>query len=191
MITTPIFFALGLIPYSVDMLLTKTFYSLQDTRTPMIINCFVVAVNIAANLVFFRWLGVRGLALGFTTAYVFSMLLDGTVLRLRLGRVGGRKILVTLAKALAAGGVMALVIFAARNLVEELHPHTGLLRDLFLMAVPMLLGLTVYFFTAHALRMEELEAVLEMASRVLRRPLRRERPGGPSAGNADSRKPRA
>ncbi len=185
------FFALGLIPYSVDMLLTKTFYSLQDTRTPMIINCFVVAVNIAANLVFFRWLGVRGLALGFTTAYVFSMLLDGTVLRLRLGRVGGRKILVTLAKALAAGGVMALVIFAARNLVEELHPHTGLLRDLFLMAVPMLLGLTVYFFTAHALRMEELEAVLEMASRVLRRPLRRERPGGPSAGNADSRKPRA
>jgi len=69
------YFALGLIPYSIDMLLTKTFYSMQDTRTPMIINCFVVAINIGANLLFFHWMGVKGLALGFATAYFFSMLI--------------------------------------------------------------------------------------------------------------------
>jgi putative peptidoglycan lipid II flippase len=169
------FFALGLVPYSIDMLLTKTFYSLQDTRTPMIINCFVVAVNIGANLLFFRWLGVKGLALGFTTAYVFSMLMDGTVLRLRLGRMGGRKLLLTLSKALAAGGAMALVVFATQHLIEELHPHAGLFRDLLLMALPMVNGLVVYFFLAHALRMEELEAVKQMVSRFLERARRRAR----------------
>ncbi|MDD5668357.1 MAG: murein biosynthesis integral membrane protein MurJ, partial [Actinomycetota bacterium] len=66
------YFALGLIPYSIDMLLTKTFYSMQDTRTPMFINCFVVAINIGANLLFFHLMGVKGLALGFATAYLFS-----------------------------------------------------------------------------------------------------------------------
>lgn len=163
------FFALGLVPYSIDMLLTKTFYSLQDTRTPMIINCFVVAVNIAANLLFFRWLGVRGLALGFTTAYVFSMLVDGTVLRLRLGKMGGRKLFVTLLKVSLAAGAMALVIFASQHLVQELYPHSGLSRDLLLMALPLLEGLVVYLFVAHVLHVEELEALKRMLSRYLGR----------------------
>ncbi|MGQ9704874.1 MAG: murein biosynthesis integral membrane protein MurJ [Actinomycetota bacterium] len=163
------FFALGLVPYSVDMLLTKTFYSLQDTRTPMIINCFVVAVNILANLLFFNWIGVKGLALGFSTAYAFSMLLDGTVLRLRLGRMGGRKVFRTLANALLAGGVMALVVYATQHLIEELHPHAGLFRDLLLMVLPMLNGLAVYLFMAHTLHMEELEALRDMLSRFLGR----------------------
>jgi len=169
------FFALGLVPYSVDMLLTKTFYSLQDTRTPMVINCFVVAVNIVANLVFFRWLGVKGLALGFTTAYIFSMLMDGTVLRLRLGRMGGRKLLATLTKALASGGAMALVVFATQHLVEEFHPHAGLFRDLLLMALPMANGLAAYFFVAKALGMEELGFMVRMARRLLARPRGRRR----------------
>lgn len=162
------FFALGLVPYSVDMLLTKTFYSMQDTRTPMIINCFVVAVNIACNLIFFRWLGVKGLALGFSTAYLFSMFLDGTVLRRRLGRLGGRKAALTAAKAGAAAGGMAAVIYASYYLVSRLHPAAGLWNDLLLAALPLAEGTVAFFFLAHLLRMEELAALEQFFSRYTR-----------------------
>ncbi len=72
-----LFFALGLVPYSLDMLLVKSFYSMQDTRTPLFINCFVVAVNMLANYLLFEAMGVKGLALGFTIAYCFSILILG------------------------------------------------------------------------------------------------------------------
>jgi putative peptidoglycan lipid II flippase len=163
------YFALGLIPYSIDMLLTKTFYSMQDTRTPMIINCFVVAINIGANLLFFHYMGVKGLALGFATAYFFSMLIDGTVLRIRLGKLGGRRVLSTVLKTLAAAAAMTLVIYASNYLVVELHPASGFWRDLLDMLLPMVEGIVVFFFIAHALRMEELNALKDMLSRQLGR----------------------
>ena len=169
------FFALGLVPYSIDMLLTKTFYSMQDTRTPMIINCFVVAVNILCNLIFFRWLGVKGLALGFSTAYLFSMLLDGTVLRLRLGKLGGRKAMLTAVKAGAAAGGMAAIVYASHYLVSRLHPAAGLWGDLLLAALPLAEGAVVFFFLAHLLRMEELDALKQFFSRYLGRMPRRAR----------------
>ncbi len=163
------FFALGLVPYAIDMLLTKTFYSMQDTRTPMIINCFVVAVNIACNIAFFRWLGVKGLALGFSTAYLFSMFLDGAVLRRRLGRLGGRKAMLTAVKAGVAGGGMAVIVFASHFLVSRLHPASGLWMDLMLAALPLVEGTVAFFFLAHLLRMEELAALKQLFSRYLGR----------------------
>jgi len=161
--------ALGLIPYSIDMLLTKTFYSLQDTRTPMIINCFVVAINIGVNLIYFYWLdmGVQGLALGFTTAYIFSMLIDGTVLRIRLGRLGGKRALSTAVKTLAAAAAMALVTLAAYYFVREMSTVPALWKDLLEVALPMAAGLVTYFLTAHALEMEELEVVRDTLYRYL------------------------
>ena len=163
------YFALGLIPYSIDMLLVKTFYSMQDTRTPLIINCFVVAINIGANLLFFHWIGVEGLALGFATAYSFSMIVHAIVLRIRLGRLGGRRVLSTVIKTLVAAAGMALVIYASNYLIMQLHPTTGFWRDLLDMLLPMAEGIAVFFFVAHALHMEELATLKDMLSRQLGR----------------------
>jgi putative peptidoglycan lipid II flippase len=170
------FFSLGLIPYSIDMLLTKTFYAMQDTRTPMIINCFVVAVNMGANLLFFRLMGVKGLALGFSVAYVFSMLIDGTVLRLRLGPLGGRRMAATAAKAVAASAAMAAVVYACRYLVVQVLPLAGLAEELLEVFLPIAGGLTAFFAVARVLRMEELEALRDMLARQFGRlPFRRGR----------------
>jgi putative peptidoglycan lipid II flippase len=163
------FMSLGLIPYSIDMLLTKTFYSMQDTRTPMIINCFVVTINIVANLIFFRLMGVKGLALGFATAYFFSMLIDGTVLRIRLGRLGGRRVLSTAGKTLVAAAAMALVIYASNYMITTLYPVEGFWRDLLDMILPMAEGIVVFFAVAHAMKMEELPMLRETLSRYLGR----------------------
>lgn len=161
------YFALGLIPYSIDMLLTKTFYSMQDTRTPMIINCFVVAINIAANLLLFQLMGVEGLALGFAIAFLFSMLIDGTVLRIRLGRLGGRRVLSTAVKTLVAAAAMALVIYAYSYLVVQLYPNPGLWKEFLNMLLPMAGGIVVFFFVAHAMHMEELNVLKDMLLRQL------------------------
>jgi len=162
-------FSLGLVPYSVDMLLTKGFYAMQDTRTPMIINCFVVAVNMLANYFLFHLMGVKGLALGFTIAYFFSMLLDGTVLRHRLKRLGGRAIASTAVRAAAAAAWMALVIFGSLRLVDAGFPGGGLAAEFLRLALPAALGVIAYLAAAHLLRMGELEVLRQAAGRILQR----------------------
>ena len=167
------FMALGLIPYSVDMLLTKTFYSLQDTRTPMIINCFVVAINMGANYLFFHLMGVKGLALAFAVAYFFSMLIDGTVLRFRLGRIEGRRILTTAAKTIAAAAVMASVTYGARYGIEQIFIAESIWRDLLALLVPLLLGVFAFVAMARLLRVEELPGLMATVlsyARKLRHP---------------------
>ena len=66
-------FAVGLPFFSAFQLLTRTFYAMQDTRTPAIVNVGAAVVNMGANLLFlsFGW-GLWCLALGHATSYVFA-----------------------------------------------------------------------------------------------------------------------
>ncbi len=161
------FFALGLVPYSVDMLLTKAFYSMQDTRTPMIINCFVVGVNVTANYFLFKSLGVKGLALGFTVSYLFAMSVDGSVLRARLKRIGGLSIIITFFRVSLASAAMALVIYGSNYLLNGVYAQTSFHVDLLKVALPLLLGATTYIIAANALRVEELKILGSMLSRYI------------------------
>ena len=58
------FYAPGLIGYSAVKIASPTFYSLRDSRTPVIVSVLSVGVNLALNLALVRVLGFKGLALG-------------------------------------------------------------------------------------------------------------------------------
>ncbi|TFG89553.1 MAG: hypothetical protein E4H16_03460 [Candidatus Atribacteria bacterium] len=67
-------FAVGLPFFAAFQLCTRTFYAMQDTRTPALVNVAAAVVNIAADLAFVFWFGwdVPGLALGHATSYAFA-----------------------------------------------------------------------------------------------------------------------
>ncbi|HEX9236964.1 MAG TPA: murein biosynthesis integral membrane protein MurJ, partial [Actinomycetota bacterium] len=80
-----VYFSIGLFAFSSFQLLLRAFYAMQDTRTPALINIAANAVNIAANIVFFRYLQVEGLALGHAAAYTFASIAAIAILSRRLG----------------------------------------------------------------------------------------------------------
>lgn len=161
-----LFFSLALVPYSLDMLATKAFYAMQDTKTPMINNCFVVVVNMTSNYLLFRLMGVKGLALGFSITYLFAMLLDGTVLRFRVGGLGGKKLVRTFSRVAIASAAMAGVTYASFLAVEKLL-SPGLPRDFLALAIPASLGLACYVGMGILLGMEELRLLGRMIYRFL------------------------
>ena len=161
-----LFFSLALVPYSLDMLATKAFYAMQDTKTPMINNCFVVVVNMTSNYLLFRLMGVKGLALGFSITYLFAMLLDGTVLRFRVGGLGGKKLVRTFSRVAIASAAMAGVTYASFLAVEKLL-SPGLPRDFLALAIPASLGLACYVGMGILLGMEELRLLGRMIYRSL------------------------
>ncbi|MDH4140948.1 MAG: MATE family efflux transporter, partial [Coriobacteriia bacterium] len=102
--------------YASSMFVLRTFYSLKDTRTPMIVNgvLTVLQVGLYATLTvgLAGWAGI-GLAGIPVTDMIFYALLLATlvfILRRRVGRIGGRdasSTLVRVAAASVAGGGVA------------------------------------------------------------------------------------
>lgn len=99
-------FAIGLVGFSVLFLVQRTFYALNDTRTPFFFTLFQVLVfTVLALIALFTlpkdWLAV-GVALATTLAGALQLLAALLLLRRRLGSIGSRSTLVALARAVAA-----------------------------------------------------------------------------------------
>jgi putative peptidoglycan lipid II flippase len=85
-------FAVGLPFFSTYLFALRAFYSLEDTRTPFILNCVENGVNVLLALWLFDELGIPGLAFAFSGAYAVAALLTLGVLSRRIGGLQGRGI---------------------------------------------------------------------------------------------------
>ncbi len=111
-------FAVGLLFFSAFQLLTRSFYAMQDTRTPAVVNVGAACVNVGAALLFVYplGLGLRGMALAHATSYVAGATVLLVLLRRRLGAIDGARIVRTTGKAAiaaAASGAGALAVVSA------------------------------------------------------------------------------
>jgi putative peptidoglycan lipid II flippase len=78
------YFALALLGLSVVEAVTRAFYAMQDTRTPVAASVVTIAVNIALSAILAPRLGHGGLALSFALTTTAEMLILLFVLRGRL-----------------------------------------------------------------------------------------------------------
>jgi putative peptidoglycan lipid II flippase len=85
-------FAVGLPAFSTYLYSMRAFYATQDTRTPFYINCLQNALNIVGALALFPELGLPGLSLAFSLAYVIAALVALGVIGHRLGGLRGRQV---------------------------------------------------------------------------------------------------
>lgn len=65
------FYAFCLIPECIKQIITKAFYSVHETRTPMILGVFEVVVNIVSSIIFSRYYGIAGVVMG--TAFASTL----------------------------------------------------------------------------------------------------------------------
>lgn len=162
-------FALGLPFFSAFQLLTRTFYAMQDTRTPALVNVAAAVVNIAADLVYvfwFRW-DVPGLALGHATSYVFATAVCLILLRRRLGGIDGRRVVHTVVKVVPASAAAAGAAFLASEGVQRLlGSDAGTAGRLVQVGAAVGAGLLVFVASTLILRIEETD---EVKDAVLRR----------------------
>ena len=63
-----IFYSIGMIGYGLRDILGKVFYSLQDTRTPMINGVIAMVLNIILNVLFVKFTNMQLAGLAFATS---------------------------------------------------------------------------------------------------------------------------
>jgi putative peptidoglycan lipid II flippase len=119
------YFSVGLLAFAVVEAVTRAFYAMKDTRTPVIAAILTIAANIALSWYLSPILGHGGLALSISlTTTVEAIVLLG-VLHYRVGGLGS-PLLGSFARSAAAATVMALVgLWIAGPVAEATDPALG------------------------------------------------------------------
>jgi len=153
-------FCLGLVPYMLFQLQLRVFYSLHDSRTPALIGCVTMAVNIAVNLAALKVLPpgqvVAGLGVGFGAGNLVGTITAWYLLSRRLGGMDGRKVGGTLLRTHAAAVPAALFVIPV-TLVVNVMLAPGHLNALVTAVVAGFGSLLLYVMFAKALRIREFD----------------------------------
>ena len=149
-------YSVGLLGYSAYFFLVRAFYSRQNTITPAILNVAILIAYAALAYSLSLLFEAVGVVLALSIAYAVLGLLALATTRREIGRIDGRRLLVSLAKALTAGAVMYATALAGTTLLGTGANFTE--RLLILVAVGTV-SLAAYLGAAFLLRTEELTSV--------------------------------
>jgi len=147
-------YALGLCGYFSQQVMTRAFYSLQDSKTPAKSAVYAVVANIFLNLTLIWFLGTAGLAAATAACSYLQVVILITVLKRKLGRSILDGLRITLIKTVVATSVMFLtgtvIMFLMRNLPDKR------LSDVLRLAVVVPSAAGVYSLAAKLLHIEML-----------------------------------
>jgi putative peptidoglycan lipid II flippase len=169
--------SLGLPGFCTFLYMVRVFQAMQDTRTAFRLYLVENAVNIVLAVLMVGPLGVRGLALSLSIAYSVAALLALSVVRRRVGGLGGDDLTTPVKRVLGASAVMAVATVLAVN-VSGATSGVGLLARVVLALV---VGALAYGTTAAVLGARQERRT--MVERTERAAIRSRSSGPPATGD--------
>jgi len=154
-----LFSSLGIASISMLRITTPTFFSLKDTKAPVITSAIALVLNVSLGYVLMQTpLLHGGLALANTIGVTVQMLILFFWLQKKVGRLDLQEIVIPFGKYLLAGGLMCAAIFPIYNSINWLaDPFVTRLGYLVLMVG---VGGMVYFAGCYLLGVKELKKVI-------------------------------
>jgi len=148
------FFALALFAHATLEIVTRAFYAMHDTLTPVSIGVGAMVLNIGLSIVLIKPLAQGGLALANSIATILELSILFIVLRQRLGDVDQRRIALSFMRIVIASLAMGAVIAWLANALASFGAMV-------VVVVGAIVGATVYLCGTWLLRAEEIEFVLQ------------------------------
>jgi putative peptidoglycan lipid II flippase len=168
--TTLAWFLLGLPAHSMNVVLTRAFYSAQDTRTPVIVAIGSVVVNVVVSVATVGTMGLSGLALGIALGGWFEAVTLSLILWHRTHAVPLRPILVAsisyLVGATIAAGVAYLLLDVVAGWLGDSSGRGAALVELALVGP---VSLACYLLYSRLMRIPELSQSIRLVRSAIRR----------------------
>ncbi len=155
--------ALGLVPFTLQYVCLRAYYSLEDTRTTFLLQLVISGIHVTLALAVVALLGsvslvATGLALAYAGAYTIGVLISFRVLRRRLPGLDGRGLVRHLLRLLVAAAPAGLVAYAiATGIAAWSGSRWALVLALL---VAGLAAVPVFVLMARLLHIEEVNDIL-------------------------------
>ena len=163
-----LWYAAGLAGHGLVEILSRAFYSLHDTKTPVVVGVGAMTANLLLSFAFTRlfaslgWLPHGGLALANSTATFAESIILIWIMRARLGGIESRSLFRSVLKSMVAAAVMGGAIWSI----------TGLLAgrsNVAVTALSIVTGMLVYLVTLWMLRSRDFIKLLAIFKLKLKR----------------------
>lgn len=153
-----VFYSIGLVAKALNLLLVRVYYSLQDTKTPMINGAISVGFNIVFNLILIKYMAHAGLALATSIATTIATILLLLGLKKKIGSLGTKAYITTFLKIGLASGIMGVVAYF---IYHGLYGALGVskLYNFISLFVAVGIGVVVYIILCYIFKVEEVRDV--------------------------------
>ncbi len=149
------YYSIGMIAFGLRDILSRAFYALQDTKTPMINATIAVVINIILNLVLSKYLGIGGLALATSIAAIVGTLLLFITLRRKIGGFGLKEITKSFIKISIASILMGFIALGSFNFFSQN------IRQNLALILAIGIGALAYAILIYFMRIPEVDRTIE------------------------------
>ena len=171
-------FSIGIAAQAASLLLTRGFYALRDSVTPVKINVLTVVFNIFLSFVFiliFK-LSIVYLAIAYSTANIINVLLLLFLLDRKVKFVQ-KELFLPILKMSAISLVTAIFLYIPMKLLDQLvFDTTRTIELIVLTSIATAVGLSVYLLLSWLFKVEQIVVFYNFAKRIIRLPAKLARP---------------
>ncbi|MEW6068744.1 MAG: murein biosynthesis integral membrane protein MurJ [Nitrospirota bacterium] len=162
-----LFYSIGIWSVVGVRVVTASFYSMQDTRTPVKVAVIALIANVIFSIIFMGPLKHSGLALANSLASIINFAFLFFFFRKKLERIDGKRIIRSFLKTLSASVIMGIIGgMLLHGKLWQIHGYT--FDKIFYLSGTIVACLVAYMFLSYLLKSEEAFYVIEMAKRKFR-----------------------
>ncbi|WZL71508.1 murein biosynthesis integral membrane protein MurJ [Clostridiaceae bacterium 35-E11] len=162
------YYSIGMIGFGLRHILSKIFYALQDSKTPMINGAIAVVINILLNFILIGYMQHAGLALATSISSLVGTILLLYRLKLKLGSFGGKKILKVTAKVLICSLIMGIGVKIFYH-YTAMTRGTGFINEVITLISSILFGGFIYFILILFMQIEEVNDLFNRVRNKMKR----------------------
>lgn len=166
--TALVFYSIGMVGFGLRDILDKVFYSLKDTRVPMINGIISVLLNIILNIILVKVMGHGGLALATSLSAIICIFLLFRSLKKKIGYYGQDKIRATFIKTLVASTVMGVVTYFVYKFLFGIL-GLGFIQEAISLGISIAVGGVIYSVLIVVFKVEEVNMAIDMIKKKLKR----------------------
>jgi len=156
-------YSLGMVAFGIREIISRFFYALQDTKTPMKNSTIGMFINIILNIILSYFWGIAGLALATSISGIVIAYLMIIKLRAKIGPFGMKQISISFLKILFASLVMGgLAKLSFNYLTASLSQNISLL-------IAISVGALSYFVIIYFMKIEDVDVIVGAIKKKLGR----------------------
>ncbi|MCX6385222.1 MAG: murein biosynthesis integral membrane protein MurJ [Solirubrobacterales bacterium] len=169
LVTSALFwFSFSLPLNGLNLLLTRTFFSLERPWLPTALAGANVIANVVVALALYEPFGIAGIVIGTTVGNLVMLVGQIIVARRTLGGIEGRQVSIVVVKVLIASAALAGAAYGVWYLLDGAL-GTSLIAQMISVGSAVVAGVGIYAVAIHILRVEEAHQIREMVARKFSR----------------------
>lgn len=152
------FYSVGMLGLGLNEVLSKAFFSLHDSKTPMRNSIISMLINIALAFILYNLMSTNGLALAAACGSVANAALNWICMKKKYSDVIKAKDILTMLKCIVSAVIMGVIVYFVYRFIGRYAD--GMAGNVIVCAVCGAVGITVYGISVYVTGVEDIKNII-------------------------------